>query len=196
MISPSGPWNWLISDKCPGSNHSSTDRQNGLDPLVLDPLSSLDINKMASKNLFYINRTFFKIGQSGVFENFILVKISPFDIPKFRIHFGTVHFRTCLEYIWIKVGIFWNLFWFELKIWKELLKVNSTNSILLCKPKFIFFSFGPFLIFFKHIFMVPIIRKKCEMFIIILENHFLNSQGTIMILFTGKQSQSEGLVTY
>lgn len=149
-----------------------------LDPLVL-ALSSLDINKMASKNLFYINRLQ-DIGR-GVFENFwnfILVKISAFDIPKFRVRFPI--FRTCLGYIRIKVGIFWNLFSFEpnqnVSKW-----IPQMPFCCVSRNSFLFFIFGPFwtlfvfLTFFKHIFMVPIIRKKCEMFIIISENHFLNS---------------------
>ena len=53
--------------KCPTSYHFSTDRQLAL-ILLFMALSSLDINKMASKNLFYINRLQ-DIGR-GVFENF------------------------------------------------------------------------------------------------------------------------------
>ena len=112
-----------------------------LDPLVL-ALSSLDINKMASKNLFYINRLQ-DIGR-GVFENFwnfILVKISAFDIPKFRVRFPI--FRTCLGYIRIKVGIFWNLFSFEpnqnFSKW-----IPQMPFCCVSRNSFLFFIFGPF----------------------------------------------------
>ena len=87
--------------KCPTSYHFSTDRQSTL-ILLFMALSSLDINKMASKNLFYINTaSFFKIPRRlrKFFQNFILVKISAFDIPKFRIVSNT--FESKLEFFGI-----------------------------------------------------------------------------------------------
>ena len=103
------------NSKCPTSYHSSTDRQSTL-ILLFMALSSLDINKMASKNLFYINRAClqdmarrlrkflkFYFGQNK--------RIWYSEIPS--LWFRNLIFRTCLGYIRIKVGIFWNLFSFE-----------------------------------------------------------------------------------
>lgn len=98
VISKSGPWKRMMSDKIPNVRHLiilRPDRQSTL-ILLFMALSSLDINKMASKNLFYINRACLQ-DRRGVFEifwNFILVKISAFDIPKFRVRdFGTPFFE-------------------------------------------------------------------------------------------------------
>ena len=113
-----------------------------LDPLVL-ALSSLDINKMASKNLFYINRLQ-DIGR-GVFENFWKFyfgqnkRIWYSEIPSSIPHFSNV-FRIHSNQSWNFLEFIF--FWAK----SERLKVNSTNAILLCKPKFIsFFHFWPLL---------------------------------------------------
>ena len=107
-----------MSDKIPNVRHLiilRPDRQSTL-ILLFMALSSLDINKMASKNLFYIIRAClqdmarrlrkflkFYFGQNK--------RIWYSEIPS--LWFRNLIFRTCLGYIRIKVGIFWNLFSFE-----------------------------------------------------------------------------------
>ena len=184
VISKSGPWKWLMSDKIPNVRHLiilRPDRQSTL-ILLFMALSSLDINKMASKNLSYINRACLQ-DMARCLRKFLKFyfgqnkRVWYSEIPS--LWFRNLIFRTCLGYIRIKVGIFWNLFSFEPN--QNFSKWIPQMPFCCVSRNSFFFIFGPFwtlfvfLTFFKHIFMVPIIRKKCEMFIITSENHFLNS---------------------
>ena len=146
-ISKSGPWKWLMSDKIPNVRHLIIFRLTDNRPwsscfgLVIPRYKQNGVKK-----IFFISiaRHSSRYRPRRLRKNFLKFyfgqnkRIWYSEIPSSNLHFSNV-FRIHSNQSWNFLEFIF--FWAK----SELLKVNSTNAILLCKPKFTFFSFlAPF----------------------------------------------------
>ena len=143
-ISKSGPWKWLMSDKIPNVRHLIIFRLTDNRPwsscfgLVIPRYKQNGVKK----SFLYQSPSRYRPRRLRKFLKFYFgqnKRIWYSEIPSSIPHFSNV-FRIHSNQSWNFLEFIF--FWAK----SERLKVNSTNAILLCKPKFIsFFHFWPLL---------------------------------------------------